>query len=132
MKTALFALALLTAGTSVAAADPWDHRGAPPPPPPAYGAPFAHGDNWRDDEDRYNRGDAFRYGYEGRDGYEHRRFIQRGDQLTPWQYRRAEFVGDFWRWRLPPPPRGAAWMRLGDRLMLVRQGDWRVLDVFRV
>jgi len=156
MNRALAALAftLLAAGT--ASADPRDGRYAPPPAPLA-GAPYAtpYGDDWREDrrgddhrgyDDR--RGDwrvyAFRYGYDGRDwrdhdgrdwrhgGWERQRFLRCGDQLTPWQFRRAEFVRDFWTWRLPPPPRGAAWMRLGDRLILVRQRDALVLDVFRV
>ena len=79
----------------------------------------------------------FRYGYDGRaynhrrDHWERKRWIQRGDQLTPWQFRRAEFIRDFWNWRLPPPPRGAAWMRLGHRLVLVRQRDGLVIDVLR-
>lgn len=159
MKRALAALAftLLAAGT--ASADPRDGRYAPPAAPLA-GAPYAtpygaapYGDTWRsdrreddrrrDDHRRYDNDDdwavyVFRYGYDGREyrdhrgGWERQRYIRRGDQLTPWQFRRAEFVRDFWSWRLPPPPRGASWMRLGDRLILVRVRDAVVLDVFRV
>lgn len=118
LKTALFALAMLMTGTTVAAADPW----RAPPPPPAYGERWGYGHDGYRDDDRWR----------DHRGYARDRHIRRGDQLTPWQFRNSVYVGDFVRWRLPHPPRGAAWMRLGDRVMLVRQRDGLVLDVFRV
>jgi Ni/Co efflux regulator RcnB len=129
-KTALFAVAMLMAGTTVAAADP---RGSHPPPPPAYGAhyPQAHGAGWGHTHSEYRDDDRWR-DHRGHRGHSHDRHIRRGDHLSPWQFHNAVYVGDFVHWRLRHPPRGAAWMRLGDRMLLVRQADGLVLDMFRV
>lgn len=159
---AAFALTLLAAGTASADPRDGRYTPPPLAGGPYAGTPYGadpFDDAWPNDprgyeQRRYDDDDrddawalyAFRFGYDGRDwrdvdrgpgwrdgrGWEHQRVLRRGDQLTRWQLHRAEFVRDFWSWRLPPPPRGAAWLRLGDRLILVRLRDAIVLDVFRV
>jgi len=149
-----------TFAAGAAAADPRDGRFNPTPAP--YAAPYAPppvappaADLRRDGDRGYDRRDErrdewrhdrrsddydFRFGYDGhgydrddrRAYWDHARDIRRGDQLTPWQFRRADYIRDFRAWRLAPPPRGTAWMQLGRKVMLVRVYDGYVLDVIRV
>jgi hypothetical protein len=53
--------------------------------------------------------------------------LRRGG-LVPPQYRGA-VVPDYARRRLRPPPPGFAWVRAGDRYMLVSQDTGQIFDV---
>ena len=95
-------------------------RGGPPgryrdaPPPYAYGPP------------RYYAP------YMGPPAYQQRQgppaFALRRGGMVPPQYRGA-IVPDYGRHRLRPPPPGFAWVRLGDRYMLVSRATGQIFDV---
>ena len=96
-----------------------DRRGPPgryrdAPPPYAYGPP------------RYYAP------YMGPPAYQQRQgppaFALRRGGLVPPQYRGA-IVPDYGRYRLRPPPPGFAWVRLGDRYMLVSRATGQIFDV---
>jgi Ni/Co efflux regulator RcnB len=41
----------------------------------------------------------------------------------------GEIIDDYGRYRLRPPPRGYAWVRIGRDLALVSMDDGRIFDV---
>jgi Ni/Co efflux regulator RcnB len=53
--------------------------------------------------------------------------LRRGGQIPP-EYRDA-VVPDYGRHRLRPPPPGFAWVRMGDRYMLVSRSTGQIFDV---
>jgi Ni/Co efflux regulator RcnB len=53
--------------------------------------------------------------------------VRRGGRIPP-EYRGA-VVPDYGRHRLRPPPPGYAWVRMGDRYMLVSRGTGQIFDV---
>jgi Ni/Co efflux regulator RcnB len=53
--------------------------------------------------------------------------IRRGGMIPP-EYRGA-IVPDYGRHRLRPPPPGFAWVRMGDRYMLVSRATGQIFDV---
>lgn len=71
-------------------------------------------------------------GYPGMPAYPHRLpppgyGVRRGGMIPP-QYRGA-IVPDYGRHRLRPPPPGFAWVRMGDRYMLVSRATGQIFDV---
>ena len=53
--------------------------------------------------------------------------VRRGGMIPP-AYRGA-VVPDYGRHRLRPPPPGFAWVRMGDRYMLVSRATGQIFDV---
>jgi Ni/Co efflux regulator RcnB len=53
--------------------------------------------------------------------------LRRGEMMPP-EYRGA-IVPDYGRHRLRPPPPGFAWVRMGDRYMLVSRSTGQIFDV---
>ena len=81
---------------------------------------------------RWDGGPPQAYGYPGPPSYERRLpppgyGLRRGG-LVPPQFRGA-IVPDYGRHRLRPPPPGFAWVRMGDRYMLVSRSTGQIFDV---
>lgn len=81
---------------------------------------------------RWDGGPPQVYGYPGLPSYERRLpppgyGLRRGG-LVPPQFRGA-IVPDYGRHRLRPPPPGFAWVRMGDRFMLVSRSTGQIFDV---
>ena len=114
-------------------------------PPPGYRGPPRYREDPReyrgyreDREYREDRGGGWgygppaAYGYPGPPPYVQRRgppgsALRRGGLMPP-EYRGA-VVPDYGRHRLRPPPPGFAWVRMGDRFMLVSRSTGQIFDV---
>jgi Ni/Co efflux regulator RcnB len=68
-------------------------------------------------------------GHYGRPGYEHRRYWSRG-QVLPYDYRRS-IIYDPYRYGLYAPPRGHAWMHVGNDVYLTSLATGVILEVLR-
>lgn len=72
------------------------------------------------------------YGYPGPPAYQRRSpapgYAPRRGGVVPPQYRGA-VVPDYGRHRLRPPPPGFAWVRMGDRYLLVSRSTGQIFDV---
>jgi Ni/Co efflux regulator RcnB len=54
-----------------------------------------------------------------------------GYRLPPAYFARPYWVNDFGMYRLPPPWRGARWVRVGPDALMIRVGDGFVLQAVR-
>ena len=82
-------------------------------------------DDWRWSGKRY-RGPAFVYPR----GYAYQPWGV-GYRLPPGYFARPYWVNDFGAYRLPPPHRGARWVRVGPDALMISLGDGVVIQAVR-
>ena len=100
------------------AGERWEGRRAEPP------RGDGRGERWGDDRRRRDEAGP-------RDmGPDRPQAAPRRGGYLPDNYRGA-FVDDVQRYRLRPPPRGFAWVRMGDGFALVSLADGQVFDMVR-
>jgi len=83
--------------------------------------------DWRDYR-RTHRNDYRRPAYVGPRGYAYRP-VGVGYRFQPSYYHSRYWVSDYGRYRLPPPARGARWVRYGNDVVLINVRTGRVLQV---
>lgn len=52
-----------------------------------------------------------------------------GEFLPPLFWARNYWLGDYWRYDLPPPPFGAVWVRVGDDAVLIDRDSGEIIEV---
>jgi len=85
--------------------------------------------DWRDYR-RTNREVYRRPAYVGPRGYNYRP-VGVGHRFEPAYYGNRYVVNNYSTYRLPPPSRGARWVRYGNDVALVNVSNGRVLEVYR-